>query len=153
GILDYVLREMTHPGGGFYSSQDADSEGHEGKFFVWTHDEITKLLGAEEARLFSAYYDITAAGNFEGSNIPNVMRTRGEVAAAENVSVSHLDDVIERGVKTLFAARERRIKPHRDEKILTAWNGLMLASFSNAAAVLNRPDYLDRARNNADFVL
>ena len=153
GILDYVLREMTHPDGGFYSSQDADSEGHEGKFFVWTLEEITHLLGAGDARLFSAYYDITAAGNFEGSNIPNVKQGRAELAAAESVSLDHLNKVIERGTKILFLARERRVKPHRDEKILTAWNGLMLASFSEAGAILNREDYATAAARNAEFLL
>src|SRR5215216_5323388 len=143
GILDYVLREMTHAEGGFYSTQDADSEGHEGKFFVWSMDEIRATLGDADARTFSAYYNITEAGNFEGKNIPNVTR-----AVEPELRAS-----IEQSKRKLFDLREQRIKPDRDEKILTAWNGLMLASFAEAGVVLNRPDYTEAARRNAEFVL
>jgi uncharacterized protein len=153
GILDYVLREMTHELGGFFSSQDADSEGHEGKFFVWTTQEVAKILGEDDARLFNAYYDVTPEGNFEGKNILNVPRSLAEVASALNVSVGQLAEVLKRGTEALFTQRELRIKPHRDEKILTAWNGLMLASFSEAGAVLGREDYTAAASRNADFLL
>jgi len=153
GTLDYVVREMTDPEGGFYSTQDADSEGHEGKFFVWTKEEIDAALGAENARPFSAYFNVTQEGNFEGKNILNVTRSLDEVAAAENVPVENLSSVINESVRRLFQLRESRIKPDRDEKILTAWNGLMLASFAEAAAVLMRDDYLRVARANAGFVL
>ena len=139
GILDYVLREMTDPAGGFYSTQDADSEGHEGKFFVWDLDEITTVLGAEDAQPFTAYYNVTREGNFEGKNILNV-NPFSERPNAE----SH---------RRLFEHRESRIKPDRDEKIITAWNGLMLASFAEAGVILHRPDYTEVARRNADFVL
>jgi uncharacterized protein YyaL (SSP411 family) len=142
GILDYVLREMTHPDGGFYSTQDADSEGHEGKFFVWDLKEIEQTLGEKEATLFAAYYNITEAGNFEGKNIPNVTRSNEETAKSLTESR-----------RKLFELRESRIKPDRDEKILTAWNGLMLASFAEAGVILNRPDYTNAARRNAEFVL
>lgn len=142
GILDYVLREMTHPDGGFYSTQDADSEGHEGKFFVWDIKEIQQILGEKDAAAFSAYYNITEAGNFEGKNIPNVTLSDEEVANS-----------LEESRSRLFELRETRIKPDRDEKILTAWNGLMLASFAEAGVILNRPDYTDAARRNAEFVL
>ena len=153
GTLDYVVREMTDAQGGFYSTQDADSEGHEGKFFVWTSEEIVAALGEEVARLFCSYYNVTAAGNFEGRNILNVTRSVAEVAQAENVSLEHLQSALDRGVKKLFEIREGRIKPDRDEKILTAWNGLMLASFAEAAAILKRDDYAVVARQNARFVL
>ncbi len=153
GTLDYVVREMTDAQGGFYSTQDADSEGHEGKFFVWTREEIIAALGEEDARLFCSYYNVTSAGNFEGKNILNVTRSVAEVAQAENVSVEHLQIALDRAVKKLFETREGRIKPARDEKILTAWNGLMLASFAEAAAILEREDYADVARKNARFVL
>jgi len=143
GILDYVLREMTHAEGGFYSTQDADSEGHEGKFFVWTMDEIRAALGEDDARIFSAYYNITDTGNFEGKNIPNVTRTAEPEWRAS----------LEESKRKLFGLREQRIKPDRDEKVLTAWNGLMLASFAEAGVVLNRPDYTNAARRNAEFVL
>jgi uncharacterized protein YyaL (SSP411 family) len=151
--LDYVVREMTDESGGFYSTQDADSEGHEGKFFVWTIDEIKEILGAEDAALFCAYYDVTEGGNFEGQNILNVTRSQADTARAANVTTERLNEALERGRRELFAVRERRIKPNRDEKILTAWNGLMLAGFAEAAAILERDDYLSVAQNNARFVL
>ena len=153
GILDYVVREMTNAGGGFYSTQDADSEGVEGKFFIWDRDEIKELLGESDATLFAAYYNVTIAGNFEGENILNVTRSFDEVAAAENVTIEQLTETLAKSRKLLFETRELRVKPARDEKILTAWNGLMLASFAEAAAVLKRSDYLKIARSNAQFVL
>jgi len=153
GTLDYVLREMTDATGGFYSSQDADSEGHEGKFFVWTVEEVNRVLGREDAALFNSYYDITPGGNFEGQNILNVKHSLDQVAAREKVSPQYLHDLIKRGTRLLFLEREKRVKPHRDEKILTAWNGLMLTSFSEAAVTLGREDYLAPARLNADFLL
>ena len=153
GILDYVVREMTDPAGGFYSTQDADSEGVEGKFFVWTLDEIKSVLGEQDAALFSSYYNITEAGNFEDKNILNVTRSLEEVAAETNVTRSELEESLARSRSKLFEVRERRIKPGRDEKILTAWNGMMLASFAEAAAILDREDYLKIARRNARFVL
>ncbi len=153
GIQDYVVREMTDTSGGFYSTQDADSEGVEGKFFVWTRTEIEELLGERDAQLLSAYYDVTEEGNFEGENILNVTRPLSEVAEAEAVSVEDLRTILKKARSILFEAREKRVKPARDEKILTAWNGLMLASFAEAAAILERPDYLEVARNNARFLL
>ncbi|HKU76343.1 MAG TPA: thioredoxin domain-containing protein [Pyrinomonadaceae bacterium] len=153
GILDYVLREMTHPEGGFYSTQDADSEGHEGKFFVWDLKEIQQTLGEKDASNFAAYYNITEAGNFEGKNIPNVTRSKEEVAKSLGISEADLEASLKESRRKLFELRETRIKPDRDEKILTAWNGLMLASFAEAGVILNRPDYTDAARRNAEFVL
>ena len=153
GILDYVLREMTHPDGGFYSTQDADSEGHEGKFFVWDMREIQQTLGEKDAAVFAAYYNITEAGNFEGKNIPNVTRSKEDVAKSLGTSEAELDASLKESRRKLFELRETRIKPDRDEKILTAWNGLMLASFAEAGVVLDRPDYTDAARRNAQFVL
>lgn len=152
-ILDYVLREMTDKLGGFYSTQDADSEGVEGKFFVWSVEEVKSLLGEKDADLFATYYNITAEGNFEGENILNVTRDIAEVARAKNIPVEQLSSIVERGRKVLFEAREQRVKPARDEKILTAWNGLMMASFAEAAVILNRPDYAEVAKCNASFVL
>ena len=153
GILDYVLREMTHASGGFYSTQDADSEGHEGKFFVWDIEEVRSTLGERDARLFCSYYNITPSGNFEGKNIPNVTRSLERVAEQNAVSVSELQMSLDESRRKLFELRETRIKPGRDEKVLTAWNGLMLASFAEAGVILNRPDYTDAARRNAEFVL
>jgi uncharacterized protein YyaL (SSP411 family) len=153
GILDYVLREMTSPEGGFYSTQDADSEGVEGKFFVWSLEEVKQLLGERDAKLFGAYYNVTDAGNFEGENILNITRELSEIAAKEKVTLEELSASLDRSRQILFAAREKRVKPARDEKVLTAWNGLMLASFAEAAAVLDRSDYLEAAQRNARFVL
>jgi uncharacterized protein YyaL (SSP411 family) len=151
--LDYVVREMTDASGGFYSTQDADSEGHEGKFFVWTDEEIKAILGEEDGALFCSYYDVTPGGNFEGQNILNVRRPAEEIAKAAGTTVERLQETLVRGRKQLFDVRERRIKPARDEKVLTAWNGLMLASFAEASAILDRSDYLSVARRNAQFVL
>lgn len=152
GILDYVLREMTHADGGFYSTQDADSEGQEGKFFVWSMGEIREAVGEDSARIFAAYYNLTDAGNFEGKNIPNVTRSAEEVAKAVGISESELRVSLAESKRKLFELREQRVKPDRDEKILTAWNGLMMASFAEAGVVLDRPDYTDAARRNAVFV-
>ena len=151
--LDYVLREMTDERGGFYSTQDADSEGHEGKFFVWTPSEIKEVLGEEDGALICAYYDVTESGNFEGKNILHVGRSVEEVAKESNVTVEEVTDVLRRGRQKLFEARERRVKPARDEKVLTAWNGLMLAAFAEASVILDREDYLEAAKRNARFVL
>ena len=153
GILDYVVSEMTDPDGGFYSTQDADSEGHEGKFFVWDMDEIKTALGERDGSLFCAYYNVTKAGNFEGKNILHVTRSLENVAASANIDQIELRETIAGSRQKLFALRERRVKPDRDEKILTAWNGLMLASFSEAGAILDRPDYTAVAQRNAEFIL
>ncbi len=153
GILDYVVREMTDAGGGFYSTQDADSEGEEGKFFVWSFDEIKEVLGDADARVFADHYNVTDEGNFEGKNILNVTRDFDAVAKKHNLSLEQLTQLLQRSRQALFAKREQRIKPARDEKILTAWNGLMLRSFAEAAAILNRDDYADVANKNAAFIL
>ncbi len=151
--LDYVMREMRDPGGGFYSTQDADSEGEEGKFFVWTQAEVKSLLGDEDGAIFCRYFDITEAGNFEDHNILHIEQSPVTIAHLMRVTEEKLAEVIARGKRALFEVRERRIKPNRDEKILTAWNGLMMRSFAEAARVFNRDDYLDVAAANAEFLL
>ncbi len=150
--LDYVVREMTSPEGGFYSTQDADSEGEEGKFFVWTPEEIEQVLTPEAAALFMPYYDVTKRGNFEGKNILHVNPKARDVDEAQ-VSDETLQESLKQSRAQLFQAREQRVKPGRDEKILTSWNGLMLRSFAEAGRHLNRPDYLQVAVNNAEFLL
>ena len=150
--LDYVLREMTSKEGGFYSSQDADSEGEEGKFFVWAPHQVEEVLGREDAEIFCAYYDITSTGNFEGSNILNVPLDTDAVVDQVDVDPDVLEEVLHEGKEKLLEVRNRRIAPDRDDKILTAWNGLMLRSFAEAAATLGRQDYRDAAVANADFV-
>ncbi|MGE0127135.1 MAG: thioredoxin domain-containing protein [Blastocatellales bacterium] len=151
--LDYVIREMTGKSGGFYSTQDADSEGEEGKFFVWTPEEVTALLGEEDARLFNRYFDVSEMGNFEGHSILHVDEDVDVIARLMRVSRERLVEAIERGRPVLFDTREKRIKPHRDEKMLTAWNGLMMRSFAEASRAFDRKDYLEVATRNADFLL
>jgi hypothetical protein len=137
--LDYVLREMTDPAGGFYSAQDADSEGHEGKFFVWTPDEIRAVLGAE-ADAAMTYWGLDRGPNFEGASI---LYLPGE-PAPERMAAAR---------RKLFEARERRVHPGRDDKVLAAWNGLMTRALAEAGRALGRADYLAAAARNAGFVL
>jgi uncharacterized protein YyaL (SSP411 family) len=151
--LGYVEREMTDPRGGFYSTQDADSEGEEGKFFIWTPEEVKEILGEEDGRLFCAYFDVTEHGNFEHRNILHVSAPLDVVAGRLGVASERLQSAIDRGRRALFEARERRVKPGRDEKVLTAWNGLMLRAFAEAAAAFDRDDYRETAVKNAEFVV
>jgi uncharacterized protein YyaL (SSP411 family) len=160
--LDYVLREMTARSGGlaeggFFSTQDADSEGVEGKFFVWTPDEVLALLGPNDGPLFSAYFDVTARGNFhEGGHSTNILHAEDDLEDAAGklkVSEERLADVIARGRKILYEARERRVHPGRDEKILAEWNGLMIHALAEAGAALERPDYIQAAVRAAEFIL
>lgn len=153
--LEYVRREMTDASGAFYSTQDADSEGHEGKFFVWTPEEIAEVLGEDDAREICAFYDVTTEGNFEGKNILNI---RGGVTGDLGGGSADADASVQAGRlrssrRKLFEHRDKRVKPFRDEKVLTAWNGLMLAAFAEAAAVLDEPEYLEVAKRNAEFLL
>jgi uncharacterized protein YyaL (SSP411 family) len=151
--LDYVLREMTDPSGGFYSAQDADSEGVEGKFFVWSPGEINAVMGDTDGEVFAGYYGVTAAGNFEGKNILNIRQNPEEFAETKGLTADQLGDIINRGSKALLEVREQRIHPMRDDKVLASWNGLMLRSFAEAAAALGRPDYLAVAIKNAGFLV
>jgi len=151
--LDYVRREMLSPEGGFYSTQDADSEGVEGKFFVWTRDEIEQILGKEDAILFAAVYDVTPAGNWEGHSI--VHRTRGYDQDAQLLK-SPVEDLRRRlndAKARLLAVRGKRVWPGRDEKILAGWNALMINAFALAGQVLDRADYVRVAEDAARFVL
>ncbi|MCO6510996.1 MAG: thioredoxin domain-containing protein [Aridibacter famidurans] len=151
--LEYALREMTDESGGFYSAQDADSEGVEGKFFVWTPEEVDRVLGEADGKAFRAYYDVTEDGNFEGKNILRVTKALAETADELGIGEKELAGILEKGRKKLFEYREGRVKPFRDEKVLTAWNGLMLAAFAEAAFVLKDDRYLIAAKKNADFLL
>ncbi len=151
--LEYVKREMLDERGGFYTAQDADSEGVEGKFFVWTPEEITEILGADKARIFNFYYDVTEHGNFEEKNILNVRSSIETVSAQLKIEKTELIETLELSREKLFAKRENRVKPFRDEKVLTAWNGLMLATFAEASAILDSAEYLEIAKRNADFIL
>jgi uncharacterized protein YyaL (SSP411 family) len=151
--LDYVARDMTAPEGGFYSAEDADSEGVEGKFYVWTPGEIEGALEPDEARLAIRFWDVTERGNFEGKNILYVPHPPEAVAAEFDISTEELWEKIVVIRQKLFAEREKRVRPGRDEKVLAAWNGLMLRAFAFAARVLEREDYRRMAEKNASFLL
>jgi uncharacterized protein YyaL (SSP411 family) len=153
--LDYILREMTHASGGFFSAQDADSEGVEGKFFVWSPEEITAALAdAEMSRAALAYWGVDRGPNFEGHSILHVPREPSEVATESlGISEERLVELIGKARAQLYAARERRVHPGLDDKVLASWNGLALAAFAEAGRVLERGEYLDAAVKNAGFLL
>ncbi len=151
-IYDYILREMTAPEGGFYSTTDADSEGEEGKFFVWDESELQEILGGD-ARIAVEYWGVTARGNFEGHNILYVPSENATVAERLGLTGEDLEAKIAAIRDRLFAVRSQRVPPGLDDKILTAWNGMMLASLAEAARVLARADYREAAIKNADFLL
>jgi uncharacterized protein YyaL (SSP411 family) len=153
-VLHYVIREMKSPAGGFYSTQDADSEGEEGKFYVWKRDQIKELLGKEKGIPFCAFYGVTSQGNFEGGlNVLNIASSLEKVSELHGISIPELERVLEEGRKKLFAEREKRIRPGRDEKILTSWNGLMISSFADGFKVSGNEEYLNQAREAARFIL
>jgi hypothetical protein len=150
--LGFVVREMTSPDGGFYSTLDADSEGVEGKFYVWSRAEVMEILGEEEGRAFCALYDITERGNWEGANILNVPRDPHDVAAGLGLDVARLADIAARGKCALYGVRSKRVWPGRDEKILAGWNGWMLAAFAEAAMAFGSDEHLAIVRQNAEFL-
>jgi uncharacterized protein YyaL (SSP411 family) len=151
--LDYVQREMTAPEGGFFSSTDADSEGEEGRFFVWTPEEVASVLGPDRARTFGACYDVTAAGNWEGRSVLNVPEPLERVAGQLNLAPDVLRQELEACRRDLYNARLERVPPATDDKILAGWNGLMISAFAAGFRVLGERGYLVAARNAADFVL
>jgi uncharacterized protein YyaL (SSP411 family) len=150
-VYDYILREMTSPEGGFYSATDADSEGEEGRFFVWTESELRELLG-EDADIAIEYWGVTPRGNFEGMSILFVPNDKPVVAARLGLTVDQLNEKIASMRDVLFAARSQRVPPGLDDKILTGWNGLMLASLAEAARVLDREDYRIATLRSAEFL-
>jgi hypothetical protein len=153
-MLDYVLREMTSPDGGFYSSQDADSEGEEGKFFVWTPAEMRVALGDDElATIAARYFDITDEGNFEGRNILHRTIDVADAARMFNKSIDDISAAIETIRRKLFEARERRVKPGRDDKILAAWNAMMIGAFAEGYRALGDERYLAAAKRALDFMM
>jgi len=152
-ILTYIEREMLHPGGGFYSTQDADSEGQEGKFFLWSRAEVIQVLGEEVGEVFCRYYDVTDVGNFEHQNILHPTLTLTQLAKLFRRDEEEVTRLIAEAKRKLFAVREGRVKPGRDDKILTSWNGLMLSAFVEAYKVLGNPRCLEIARQTTDFLL
>ncbi|MFL5623755.1 MAG: thioredoxin domain-containing protein [Gemmatimonadaceae bacterium] len=150
--VEWLVREMTSPEGGFYSSLDADSEGHEGKFYIWSEEELDALLGADSPA-FKMYYGVERGGNFEGKSILFVPADRDVAAARAGIDPNALDEILVRARKILYDARARRVWPGRDEKILAAWNGLMLRGVATAARVFDRVDFEKLAIRNAEFLL
>ncbi|MFW9912485.1 MAG: thioredoxin domain-containing protein [Candidatus Thorarchaeota archaeon] len=160
-IIRYVFRDLTSPEGAFYSAEDADSEGVEGKFYVWAHDEIKGILDAQEFDAFSRYYNIVERGNFQeeatreetGLNIPHVTDSLEKVAEEIGTTSDLLDKMLENGRSKIFDVREKRIRPQRDDKILTDWNGLFIAALAKASRTLGNNDYLKAAEQAMDFIL
>ena len=151
--LEYVIREMTSQEGGFYSAQDADSEGVEGKFFIWLPHEIEEALGDEDAEIICRYYGVTPHGNFEGRNILRVAMDAANLAREEGLDAAEFGEMLGRAKARLLTIRNERVAPGLDDKILTSWNGLMLAAFAEAAGVLGREDYAEIAERSAEFLL
>ena len=165
-ILDYVLRDMTHPAGGFYSAEDADSEGHEGKFYCWTHDELSKLLSPEEFKAAVRYFGITKEGNFVDHSHPQPLPGQNVLSVVEPLSgrdalprvqadrqVGPTDlELFASAKRKMLAARDQRVRPHLDDKILASWNGLMLGAMARAYAVLGDEKYLAAAEKNLAFI-
>jgi uncharacterized protein YyaL (SSP411 family) len=151
--LDYVLREMTQDQVGFYSTQDADSDGEEGKFFVWTSEEIEAILGADRAKVFNRCYDVTPGGNWEGHTILNLPRPLSEFAAVLGLDKEELERMLAQCRAKLFAVRDDRVPPGRDEKVLVSWNGLMMTAMAMAAPILGEERYAQAAQNAAKFIL
>jgi uncharacterized protein len=150
--LEYLLRDLRHPDGGFYSAEDADSEGEEGRFYVFTRSEFEDVLG-DDAAFAAAAYGVTEEGNFEGSNVLHRPRSVAEIAAQRSLPESEVRERLDGIRRRLLDARSRRVRPGVDDKVITAWNGLALRAFAEAGVVLDEPRYLDAARDNARFVL
>ena len=151
--LEYVRREMMSPENGFYSAQDADSEGEEGKFYVWSKQEISNSLGDETiARIFCEYYGVGQAGNFEGKNILNIRSSFADLSLKYSRPPEMLKRIINDASSRLFEIREKRVKPGRDDKMLTAWNGLMISGFAKGFRVTNNKHYLEIAKSTIEFI-
>lgn len=151
-MLDYVLREMTSPEGGFYSATDADSEGEEGIFFTWTKDQLTEVLGKADAELATSVWGVTEQGNFEGRNILHTQGSLAEIAPDTGLSVDELTDRLSDISGRLLTERVKRIPPLTDDKIISEWNGMMITAFAQAGEALNEPRYIDAAIRAAEFI-
>lgn len=152
-IFTYCERELRDPEGGFYSAEDADSEGVEGKYYVWSQDEVRKVLGEKQAELFCAAYHVTPDGNFEGKSIPNLIGTDpADLAKKFSVNEQELTTALDQGRKKLLKARDDRIHPHKDDKILTSWNALMIIALAKAGAAIHKKDYVNLAESAFTFI-
>ncbi len=150
--LGYIIRDMTDSAGGFYSTEDADSEGHEGLFYTWTPDEIEAVLGEQRGATFGRVYDMSDAGNFEGRNILNLPKTLEQCAKILNRDATELAAELAEDRKRLFEVREKRVRPGRDDKVIVAWNGLMIDAMARAGAALGEPEYVSTADGVASFI-
>jgi uncharacterized protein YyaL (SSP411 family) len=151
-IITYILRDMTSPEGGFYSAEDADSEGEEGKFYTWKLEEIENILGKEQSNLIRDYYQVTPAGNFEGRNILHIPERVEAFSKKHNLDLEAVSDRITAHNTLLWKVRETRIHPEKDEKILSSWNGLMIHALVEAGCAFNKPEYLEAAMKAAHFI-
>ncbi|MFQ5449571.1 MAG: thioredoxin domain-containing protein [Nitrospinaceae bacterium] len=152
-VLRYIDRDMTSAEGAFYSAEDADSEGVEGKFYVWTQQEIEKILGRKTASVAIPYFNVTPHGNFEGKNILNVTRPTSELARELGMQEATLKEELSRARSLLLEAREKRVRPLLDDKILTSWNGLMISAMAKTGRVLEDPGRIRKAEKALDFIL
>lgn len=152
-ILDYVLRDLRHSEGGFYCGEDADSEGAEGTFYLWTPEQVKEVLGEELGSVFCRSYDITAEGNFEGKSIPHLKEDLASLARRVKVPLEDLSELLAEGRHRLLESRKKRIRPHRDDKILTGWNGLAVVALARAGAVLEEKRFIEQAQNSVHFIL
>ena len=150
--MNYLMREMLHTEGGFYSTQDADSEGEEGKFFVWTEEEISQILGEESSEIFCRIYDVSEEGNFEKKNILHPILTLEQASKFFRRDLKEIESLVADAKVKLFQEREKRIKPFRDEKILISWNGLMLSGLAEAIKISRHQTYLEAANRTVDFI-
>jgi len=151
-IVRYVLRDMTHPEGGFYSAEDADSEGHEGKFACWTKAEVMKVLNAEEFKVAERYFGITEEGNFEDHSHPQPLKKLNVLSIVDPKLSAAESKLLAAAKAKLFAVQQKRIRPHLDDKVLASWNGLMLGALARAGVVLGEPKYLAAAEKNLAFL-
>jgi uncharacterized protein YyaL (SSP411 family) len=144
---------LTDPAGGFHSTEDADSEGVEGKFYVWTVDEIKQVLGEECGQRFCYVYNVEPGGNFEGRSILNLPKSMEQCAQLQQWNLEELVQELEHSRQKLLAVRDQRIRPGKDDKVLVSWNALMINALARAGTILDCPSYLDAARRAADFLL
>lgn len=152
-IISYLLRDMSHPEGGFYSAEDADTEGHEGYFYTWSFDEIMDRLGTfNHVQLFCEYFGITLEGNFEGRNILHTPLRSEEFAKRKGIDSDEFAAIIEEYTQILFRLRQKRVRPFKDDKILSGWNGLVIASLASCGMAFNQPLYIDAAEKAGLFV-
>ncbi|MHB1560151.1 MAG: thioredoxin domain-containing protein [Isosphaeraceae bacterium] len=151
--MDYVLGRMTDPGGAFYSTEDADSEGVEGKYYVWDLDEVNAVLGPERGKTFAQVYDVTPSGNWEHRNILNLPKTIAQAATILGRGEDELRAELAESRARLLEVRDRRIPPGKDTKVLVSWNGLMIAALAEGGRILGEPRYLDAAARAAGFLL